>query len=211
MGLLMSNSLAFGPELVSHSEWNRVLRIGRAEAKLLRVSLCDLDSCASDTCIAILQSAKYRRSRTLAHVSLAYIRTVARHQAADFLKNEGKRLSRLPGVDSEKNRASAPASVESPIACVLRSELRTVLYQSISMLTADQATILRLKVLIGLTSREIADSFGRSVHAIDQAYSILRKRLRILLRNRGISETELRSYLLHPPRLPLNRLGVKRP
>lgn len=128
-----------------------------------------------------------------------------RRCAANAAKNAHRRCARLrareilwtelTSGDAPNSGLDVPDPAPSQDALLLRRELCRRVLAAADQLNATQRQLFEGYFLRGESADELAISQQRTPHAIREALVVIRRRLRAVLRRRGLDEAELRDYL----------------
>lgn len=177
------------------------------EAKLCARRYGLKDDAADDYAIEFLEQMLSKSSHALRRAqeggyAETWILRCAENCAISYLRRQARlRRKEIPSPErtdeAETRQEWEPMAREaSPEACLLRDELTKRILEALSELTPDEQEIFLCYVWLSEPLKKIAASIKRTPQAVKQSLSMTRKRLRAILLRRGLTEAELREYLI---------------
>lgn len=168
-----------------------------AFARHSRLQCAEAEDCASAFRLKILTDyLPACLAQSASGSATPWLRVCARNHVATWLRaciSRRNRITPLAFADS----VIVPGAVGDPLSILMHDEDFVLIEVAVGSLTASQQQLFALKYVRGCDANEISTITGRSIHAIEQALSAIRKRLRAVIENTRI---HVRTAGLPPPR-----------
>ena len=186
--------------------------VGRDQARRAGARYDGLDDCGLDFVVHVVDGLR-RRRQPESQVSRSWLEVCAANWALNECRSTRRRLWHervmtdvdvLAGADDSLSSADriegiavrgvGPAESEAE-QLVLRGELCAYVDAALSLLTRSQYELWLMFYVDERSVEEIASATGRTPHAVNQALYTLRRRVRALLNDAGLTRRDLMEYL----------------
>lgn len=186
------------------------LQVAQHYATRFQLSREDVEDCAMEFVIHLLvQKDEHTTMVTSQDVcrvdrgSLAWLRRSARNYTLNFRRAQVRRASHVLSdmeattLTGHRGEGGPPLRLDlcDPEGALLLAELSVQLAAALALLTAPQRDVFLRYYQENESVQDIADSVGRTSAAIRQSLVGTRKRLCVLLKQRGITEGEACDYM----------------